>query len=187
MRVPHWKTAKKLLWRHQSNILKIWEKCHLKFLLRLCGLSFNKISPKIWKLKAWTDAHTHRHTDRDHPGITYSVLKWLNTKSRFFCFFCSKFRISSSVSQHYSFTIFFKYGGQNQTGSGFWVLKNGRHWIFWLKKDKHDRSRRYQYIQSYDIFFYFKIFATLNNFSKDLASTYVLPGSYVLVRQCVCS
>ena len=29
-----------------------------------------------------TLARTHRHTDRDRPGTTYSVLKWLNIKTK---------------------------------------------------------------------------------------------------------
>ena len=31
--------------------------------VRLFGPSFNKIGPKIWKLEATTDRHTHTHTD----------------------------------------------------------------------------------------------------------------------------
>ena len=57
------KTAKKPLWRHQNIIFKIWEKCHLKFFLRLSGPSFNKIGPKLLKLETTTDRHTHTHTD----------------------------------------------------------------------------------------------------------------------------
>ena len=46
--------------------------CHLKILLRLCGPSFNKISPKMSKLKARTDTHTYTHTSthtHTHPHI----------------------------------------------------------------------------------------------------------------------
>ena len=49
-------------WNLDHKVLtKIWEKRHLNFLLRLCGQSFNKIGPKMWKLKTQTDIHTHAH------------------------------------------------------------------------------------------------------------------------------
>ena len=37
------------LWRHRINIFKIWEKCHLKILLRSCGPSFIKIGRIVFK------------------------------------------------------------------------------------------------------------------------------------------
>ena len=71
MRVPQRKTSKKPLWRHQIKIIKIWEKCHLKFLLRLCGPSFIKIGWKLWKLKTRTDAQTHTHTQTHRQGSSW--------------------------------------------------------------------------------------------------------------------
>ena len=57
------KHIKKPLWRHQIKILKIWEKCHLKFCLTSWGPSFIKIGQELWKWEAVTDRHTHTHTD----------------------------------------------------------------------------------------------------------------------------
>ena len=57
------KHIKKPLWRHQINISKIWEKCHLKFLLRSFGPSFIKIGQELWKWEAVTDRQTHTHND----------------------------------------------------------------------------------------------------------------------------
>ena len=37
------------LWRHRSNISKIWKKCHLKFLIRSYGPSFIKIGRIVFK------------------------------------------------------------------------------------------------------------------------------------------
>ena len=44
-----WKHIKWPLWRHRINIFKIWEKCHLKILLRSCGPSFIKIGRIVFK------------------------------------------------------------------------------------------------------------------------------------------
>ena len=63
-RVPHWKIGQKPLWQYRSNIFKIGEKCQLEFFLRLFGRSYNKISLKLWKLKARTDTHTDTLTAR---------------------------------------------------------------------------------------------------------------------------
>ena len=37
------------LWRHRSNIFKIWEKYHLQFVLKSCGPSFIKIGRIVLK------------------------------------------------------------------------------------------------------------------------------------------
>ena len=69
VRVPdrkHQKSDVTSLKQHFPNLRKL----SYPFLLRLCGPSFNKISLKLWKLKARTYAHTHRRIDRDRPGTT---------------------------------------------------------------------------------------------------------------------
>ena len=93
------KHIKKPLWRHQIKIFKIWEKYHLKFLLRSCGSSFIKIDQELWKWEAVTDRQTDTHwrSDGVPPGSTYSVLKWLNIKTRAICAHLFAFDSSQSI------------------------------------------------------------------------------------------
>ena len=56
--------SEKSLKCHQSKIFQIWEKCHLEFLLGLCGLGFIKIDQKIVNIKG-LDTHTLAHTQTD--------------------------------------------------------------------------------------------------------------------------
>jgi len=77
-------------WRRESAALEISKKAVMtspkqhflnlrkvtSHFLRLCGSSFNKIGPKLWKLKTTTHTHTHTHTilifAKKHQTFSYT-------------------------------------------------------------------------------------------------------------------
>ena len=59
--------VKKPFWRHKIKIFKKWEKCPLKFSLRVFVQNFIKIGPTVWLQIAVTYIHTYRRTDIPHP------------------------------------------------------------------------------------------------------------------------
>ena len=84
VRVPHLNTYKKAVMTSSNQYFQNLRKVSSQIFVKIMWSKFYQNRPRIVEMRG-CDRHTHRHTsgrtDRGHPGLTYSVLKWLNIKT----------------------------------------------------------------------------------------------------------